>query len=48
MTRNIRKEEIQEYGMIPETCQISGYSLAAMAGCLLLCVGIILYALLAA
>lgn len=48
ITRNIGKEEYQEYDMIPESAPVSGYSLAAFAGCLLLCVGIILYAFLAA
>lgn len=38
--------DVKEEGLIAEDCRASGYSLAAMAGGLLLCLGIILYAIL--
>ena len=48
MTRNIRKNENEmlDMNLIPETCNCSGYTMAAVAGGLLLCLGIIIYALL--
>ena len=47
MTRNVRKETYEDMRIVPENCQMSGYTMAAVAGCLLFCVGIIIYALLA-
>ena len=32
--------------LIPETCNCSGYTMGAVAGGLLLCIGIIIYAIL--
>ena len=48
MTRDIRQIEKKEIGIIPENCNCSIYTMASVAGCLLLCVGIIVYALLCA
>ena len=48
MSGNIRKNEneMMDMRLIPETCNCSGYTMATVAGGLLLCLGIILYALL--
>ena len=48
MSGNIRKNEneMMDMRLIPETCNCSGYTMAMVAGGLLLCLGIILYALL--
>ena len=48
MSGNIRRNENETMDMrlIPETCNCSGYTMAMVAGGLLLCLGIILYALL--
>lgn len=48
MSGNIRRNENETMDMrlIPETCHCSGYTMAMVAGGLLLCLGIILYALL--
>ena len=47
MMENIRKNENEEMDMrlIPETCNCSGYTMAMVAGGLLSCLGIILYAI---
>ena len=46
MSGNIRKNENETMDMrlIPENCNCSGYTMAMVAGGLLLCLGIILYA----
>ena len=51
MTRNIERNENELYNgmdmrLVPEDCNCSGYTMAAVAGGLLLCLGIIVYALL--
>lgn len=48
MTRDIRNNINEEIKIVPENYNCSGYTMAAVAGSLLLCVGIIIYALLAA
>ena len=47
MSGNIRKNEneMMDMRLIPESCNCSGYTMAMVAGGLLLCLGIILYAL---
>ena len=45
---NMRERNNNEMGIAPENCNCSIYTMAAVAGCLLLCVGIIIYALLGA
>lgn len=39
-------EEKKEEALVAENCNASGFSLAAMAGGILMCVGILVYALL--
>lgn len=46
MTRDYR--QINEENIIKENCNCSGYTMAAVAGCLLLCIGIVIYALICA
>ena len=48
MTRNIQQNRFEEQNIVGEGNRLSGYSMAAIAGCFLLCAGIILYALLTA
>ena len=48
MTRDIRRNINEEARIIPESCNCSGYTMAAVATSLLFCAGIIIYALLAA
>ncbi len=48
MTRDLRKNINEDMRIVPENCNCSVYTMAAVAGCLLFCVGIIIYALLAA
>ena len=48
MTRDLRKNINEDMKIIPENCNCSIYTMATVAGCLLFCVGIIIYALLAA
>ena len=38
--------EEQEEALVAENCNASGFSLAAMAGGILMCIGIVVYALL--
>lgn len=38
--------DTMDMGLVAENCQCSGYTMAAVAGGLLLCLGIIVYALL--
>lgn len=47
MTRDIRKD-IEDIRLVTENCNCSVYTMAAVAGCLLFCAGIIIYALFAA
>ena len=44
MTGDIRRNR-EDLRMISEDCNCSGYTMAAVAGCLLLCLGIVVYAL---
>ena len=46
MNGTMKKENYKEFEKetAPETCNFSGYSMAAVAGAILLCVGIIIYA----
>ena len=51
MTRNIERNENELYNgmdmhLVQEDCNCSGYTMAAVAGGLLLCLGVIVYALL--
>ncbi len=48
MTRDIRKNINEEMKIIPESCNCSGYTMAAVGASLLFCVGIIIYAIFAA
>lgn len=48
MTRDMRDIRNEEMRIVPENYNCSGYTMAAVAGCLLLCLGIIVYALFAA
>lgn len=48
MTQNIRERINNEMRIVPENCNCSIYTMAAVAGCLLLCAGIIIYALIGA
>ena len=56
MTRELRQvidtvdmtEKVNGEQLVCEDCNCSGYTMAAVAGCLLLCLGIIVYALLCA
>ncbi len=48
MTRDFRQITEENTNIVKEDCNCSGYTMAAVAGCLLLCIGIILYALIAA
>lgn len=47
MSGNIRKNEneMMDMRLIPENCNCSGYTMATVAGGILSCLGIILYAL---
>ena len=47
MSGNIRKNEneMMDMRLVPENCNCSGYTMAMVAGGLLSCLGIILYAL---
>ena len=38
-------EEVSSENLVSENCNCSGYTMASVAGCLLLCVGIVIYAL---
>lgn len=38
-------EEVSSENLVSENCNCSGYTMAAVAGSLLLCVGIVIYAL---
>ena len=44
MTGDIRQRKNEDMGIIAENCSV--YTMAAVAGCLLLCLGIVVYALL--
>lgn len=48
MNGTMKKENYKEFEKetAPEVCNFSGYSMAAVAGAILLCVGIIIYAVL--
>lgn len=46
MTRDIRDMRNENMGIDTESCNCSGYTMATIAGCLLLCIGIVIYALL--
>lgn len=48
MTRDVRQDVNENMNIVNEDCNCSGYTMAAVAGCLLLCLGIIVYALLCA
>lgn len=48
MTRDMRDIRNEDMRIVPQNCNCSGYTMAAVAGCLLLCLGIIIYAFLAA
>lgn len=48
MTGDIRRMMEEENRILTENCNCSVYTMAAVAGCLLLCVGIIIYALIGA
>ena len=48
MTGDLRQVKNEEMNILPENCNCSVYSMAAVAGCLLLCIGIVIYALLCA
>ena len=48
MTVNMRERMDNEMKVTAENCNCSIFSMAAVAGCLLLCIGIIVYALLGA
>lgn len=46
MTREIRRiNDDSVKDIVTEDCKCSGYTMAAVAGCLLLCLGIVIYAL---
>ena len=47
MTRDMRNIGNEEMRIVPENLNCSGYTMATVAGCLLLCIGIIIYALIA-
>lgn len=48
MNGTIKRENCQKFEneMATETCNFSGYSMAAVVGGILLCIGIIVYAIL--
>ena len=46
MTRDMRDMRNENMGIDPENCNCSGYTMATVAGCILLCIGIVIYALL--
>jgi hypothetical protein len=46
--RNIRDIRNEEMGIVGDKCNCSGYTMASVLGCVLLCVGIVIYALLTA
>ena len=48
MTGELRQFKNEDMKILPENYNCSVYSMAAVAGCLLLCVGIVIYALLCA
>ena len=48
MTRDIRKNINEDARIITDNCNCSGYTMAAVGASLLFCVGVIIYALLAA
>ena len=48
MTGDLRQRNAEDMKIVPENCNCSVYSMAAVAGCLLLCIGIVIYALLCA
>lgn len=48
MSGDMRQRTTEDMRIIPESCNCSIYTMAAVAGCLLLCVGIIIYALIGA
>ena len=48
MTRDVRQDVNENMNIVNENCNCSTYTMAAVAGCLLLCLGIIVYALLCA
>ena len=48
MSGDMRQTSREDMRIITENCNCSIYTMAAVAGCLLFCVGIIIYALLGA
>ena len=48
MTKEFRQISEENVKLVTENCNCSGYTMAAVAGCLLLCLGIIIYALIGA
>lgn len=48
MTRDYRRVNEDNMNPINENCNCSPYTMATIAGCLLLCIGIIVYALIGA
>lgn len=48
MTREFRQIAEENKNIVKENCNCSGYTMAAVAGCLLLCIGIVIYALIGA
>lgn len=48
MTKEFRRASEDNMNIVKENCNCSGYTMAAVAGCLLLCIGIVIYALICA
>lgn len=45
MSGDMRQRANNDMRIVPENCNCSIYTMAAVAGCLLFCVGIIIYAI---
>ena len=46
--RNVRDMRNEDMGIVCDKCNCSAYTMASVIGCVLLCVGIVIYALLTA